>query len=358
VICVRDHASYELLRAIGVRKPVQLTADLVFALDAGSPSPIRTAQPAALVAVARGRRHPRVVVIPRYSLTAAQQSAIALACDHLVDAYGARIIFMPFQTGYLPRFDDLAAIAGIQGGMRQAAASEVFLTEDPRNALACIGSADLVLSARLHGLIFAALGAVPLVALDYEVKVGSFMHEIGQHWASLSLPDLDAGRLPALLDRAWDERAATPPVLRAHVCALRDNAERNFTTAAEVLDRPRAPGLLTASALLLISTTLVNAGNYLFNVLLGRALGPAAFADVSVIVTLMLVLSFLTSAIGQTTRSSPPSTTPMAICGSWRPCVPGSGAPRCWWGRRRWPRSVWALPCCRASSTPPRSGPS
>jgi O-antigen/teichoic acid export membrane protein len=55
--------------------------------------------------------------------------------------------------------------------------------------------------------------------------------------------------------------------------------------------------LLTGGALLFGSATLVNAGNYLFNLLLGRWLGPAAFADLSLIVTLFLVTSFLTAGV-------------------------------------------------------------
>jgi O-antigen/teichoic acid export membrane protein len=56
-------------------------------------------------------------------------------------------------------------------------------------------------------------------------------------------------------------------------------------------------GLLSGGALLFASATLVNAGNYLFNLLLGRWLGPAAFADLSLIVTLFLVTSFLTAGL-------------------------------------------------------------
>lgn len=41
------------------------------------------------------------------------------------------------------------------------------------------------------------------------------------------------------------------------------------------------------------SVLLVNGGNYLYNLLLGRLLGPEAYADAALLVTLLLVLSFL-----------------------------------------------------------------
>ncbi|MCS7056277.1 MAG: ATP-binding protein [Thermoflexales bacterium] len=56
-------------------------------------------------------------------------------------------------------------------------------------------------------------------------------------------------------------------------------------------------GLLRGGAVLFISATLVNAGNYLFNLIMGRWLGPSAFADLSLIVTLFLVTSFLTTSV-------------------------------------------------------------
>lgn len=55
--------------------------------------------------------------------------------------------------------------------------------------------------------------------------------------------------------------------------------------------------LFSGVALLFISATLVNAGNYIFNLFLGRWLGPADFADLSLIVTLFLVTSFLTAGL-------------------------------------------------------------
>lgn len=58
--------------------------------------------------------------------------------------------------------------------------------------------------------------------------------------------------------------------------------------------------LLTGSALFFISTTIVNGGNYLFNLILGRWLGPALFADVSIIITLFLFLTFITAGFQQT----------------------------------------------------------
>jgi len=51
--------------------------------------------------------------------------------------------------------------------------------------------------------------------------------------------------------------------------------------------------LITPEQLFMASAFIVNGGNYLYNLGLGRVLGPSAFADAAILITLMLVLSFI-----------------------------------------------------------------
>lgn len=50
---------------------------------------------------------------------------------------------------------------------------------------------------------------------------------------------------------------------------------------------------ITPEQLFMISVLAVNGGNYLYNLILGRLLGPAQFADAAVLITFLLVLSFI-----------------------------------------------------------------
>ncbi|GAB1855951.1 hypothetical protein MHTCC0001_07860 [Flavobacteriaceae bacterium MHTCC 0001] len=49
---------------------------------------------------------------------------------------------------------------------------------------------------------------------------------------------------------------------------------------------------VTSEQLFMLSVLAVNAGNYLYNLILGRMLGPAVFADAAVLITFLLVMSF------------------------------------------------------------------
>lgn len=50
---------------------------------------------------------------------------------------------------------------------------------------------------------------------------------------------------------------------------------------------------ITPEQFFMISVFIVNGGNYLYNLILGRLLGPKAFSDAAILITLLLVLSFV-----------------------------------------------------------------
>jgi O-antigen/teichoic acid export membrane protein len=56
---------------------------------------------------------------------------------------------------------------------------------------------------------------------------------------------------------------------------------------------PAIPKKLSAEQLFMVTILFVNGGNYLYNLLLGRILGPAAFADAAILITFLLILSFV-----------------------------------------------------------------
>lgn len=50
---------------------------------------------------------------------------------------------------------------------------------------------------------------------------------------------------------------------------------------------------ITTEHLFMISVLFVNGGNYVYNLILGRILGPEKFADAAILITFLLVLSFI-----------------------------------------------------------------
>ena len=50
---------------------------------------------------------------------------------------------------------------------------------------------------------------------------------------------------------------------------------------------------ITPEQFFMLSVLVVNGGNYVYNLILGRVLGPAQFADAAVLITFLLILSFI-----------------------------------------------------------------
>lgn len=69
--------------------------------------------------------------------------------------------------------------------------------------------------------------------------------------------------------------------------------KRNFVA----LLKKESKNLFKGSIIFFVSATIVNLGNYLFNLVLGRWLGPAQFSDLSIIITLLLIVMFFAATM-------------------------------------------------------------
>ena len=77
---------------------------------------------------------------------------------------------------------------------------------------------------RLHFLIFAALGSVPLVGLPYSPKVNSFLEEL--HLEMPPIHFVNAGRLIAYIDHAWDNKSSVVQRIQRYMPHLQQRALR------------------------------------------------------------------------------------------------------------------------------------
>src|SRR5439155_13448131 len=107
---------------------------------------------------------------------AASPEALARICDSVADATGAQIAFVPMQPP-----GDVEISTAVAAAMRRSDAARVVREPLlPREVLGLVGSMDALVAMRLHALIFAAAGGVPMVALSYDPKVTQLMEGLGQ----------------------------------------------------------------------------------------------------------------------------------------------------------------------------------
>jgi polysaccharide pyruvyl transferase CsaB len=165
-LTLRDAGSADLLRHIGVRRKIEVTADPVWALDCTTgdgTAPARSG-PTWCVALRSWPSGTPGEATQRFNDT-------AQAIRDAADAAGARLRFLPMQ----PERDRPLMEAMCAGD------DEIIETGGmhPRRIMAQAGRCDLMIAMRLHALIFAAAQGVPCVALNYDPKVAALAQLIG-----------------------------------------------------------------------------------------------------------------------------------------------------------------------------------
>lgn len=159
-ITVRDPASKVLLQNVGVKTPIQVTADPVWALEAATSSqniPV-THQPVWCVSLRSWPEEEEKTSRKRVAATIAVLRDMAMR-------RGTALRFLPMQA----KVDDvLLASLGVP-------ASEWIATAGihPARIMEQTSHCQLMIAMRLHALIFAAAQGVPCVAINYDPKVAA-----------------------------------------------------------------------------------------------------------------------------------------------------------------------------------------
>lgn len=210
-ITLRDPDSLKELEVLGVTQPkIALSADTTISL-AAAPDDVVDGILASRNIPPRGN-YIGFILRPWPGFEERAKD-IAAAADYVYETYGLTPVFFPIE----PRLD----VAAAQKVISRLTVPYYVLTE-PYTAAQTIGilaRMQVVVSMRLHGLIFSAGQGVPLVGIVYDQKVSSFLSYIGQDLYE-GLSGLTAERLKALIDGAVS-RGKDPLFLSESVEKLR-----------------------------------------------------------------------------------------------------------------------------------------
>jgi polysaccharide pyruvyl transferase CsaB len=223
-ITVRDSASAQLLRSIGVTvPPVEVTADPAFALSPAPQAEIDACRGFDLAG--DGRPRIGVALRPWGANAAAQIEEYADLLRALEDGTGARVVLIPMQQPGDAEFSQ--AVARKCGRSFQVVSNAC----SPAALLGVVGEMDAIVAMRLHALIFAARMAVPPYALSYDPKVDALMQRLDvtdsiSPWTGFSAAACAQSVKTSLADRP--ERSAK---LRECGAALEQLALRNAEIA-------------------------------------------------------------------------------------------------------------------------------
>lgn len=226
-ITLREPDSLEQLRAMGVTEPeILLTADPALTLSRGADADIDAVLERA--GIPAGGRWIGFA-LRRWKGFDQRAELFAQAARYAYEVHGLTPVFISVEKHLDPAACRLAA---------RGLSIPHYFVDDAAGAGALIGvfsRMDVVVSMRLHALIFAAGQGVPLAGVVYDPKVSSFLRYIGQD-QFMDLTDLTADGLKAMIDRCV-ERRAHPEEQRAAVQKLRDLEHGNELMMKKLLDR-------------------------------------------------------------------------------------------------------------------------
>lgn len=102
------------------------------------------------------------------------------------------------------------------------------LDNPPSFAIESLQKAVMLIGARFHSVVFAMQMGIPVIAIEYDFKVGQLMKEVGLEEFSISIEEPD--RLPGLVEKLRSERETICDKIRAYAdcqkaCAVEMIAE-------------------------------------------------------------------------------------------------------------------------------------
>ena len=202
-ITLRDRGSVELLKEIGVQKRLHLTADPALTIR-----PDREAAGWFLTenGLFSGENYALFLLRP-WKMTEEKREAFHRAAAYVWRKYGFTPVFLPMNPHSDPESGEKVA--------ERLEIPHILLPGCGKPEVFCgvVGQMRLVISMRLHGLIFAFGQRIPAVGIAYDPKVSGFMEDTGN--AACVAPEaLDAETICACIDRAMDSPVGNPEPFR------------------------------------------------------------------------------------------------------------------------------------------------
>jgi len=229
-ITVREKSAVKILEEVGLRKIV-VTADPAFllepqllAVDALQKEGL--ADKKRLVGMSLrepGKAAPEIDETNYHEL-------LANAADFIIDRFDAEVVFVPMEY----RTQDVQLSHAVIARMLSPQRATVLKGEySAGQILSLMRNFEFAVGMRLHFLIFAALQAVPFVALPYAQKVSELLENLG-----IDLPPLkkvNSGRLLAYIDHFWDQREILPKRIKENTDLMKERSRENYRILYQIM---------------------------------------------------------------------------------------------------------------------------
>jgi polysaccharide pyruvyl transferase CsaB len=241
-VTVRERSARQVLEDAGVEREILVTADPALLMEP-EPLPDETLKREGLDGDRRlvgfsvrepGAAAPDIDQDSYHAL-------LANAADYIVERLEADVVFVPMERSVLDVQHSHAVVAQMKRPQRATVLKGEYTAGQ---LLSLVGHFEFAVGMRLHFLVFAALQRVPFVALPYAPKVAGFLEALKTDTPPLK--EVNAGRLIAYVDRAWDVRRRIRNRIGQLIPELQERARETNRIALRLLtgehpDEPKTP---------------------------------------------------------------------------------------------------------------------
>ncbi|HEY0071930.1 MAG TPA: polysaccharide pyruvyl transferase family protein [Chloroflexia bacterium] len=255
---VRDEESARMLRMAGVRaEEIVVSADPAFLIEPTvEPRGSSGRDRPTIVFCVRHRLHDNPGLNLRYLLPVSVRHRLKLETRHgieedtkfvravargvrcCVEELGARVVLLPFwaerDDEVLRQVEQEASRLGVPGEKITWAR----VRHTPSDLAAYLSQADLLVSMRLHALVFGAAVGVPALALSYVPKMHALMDLLGaRRWViEVQTQVPSPGEIEMKLRELWTLRQSEGAKLKEAAARLKARAEQDAHTIGRLLD--------------------------------------------------------------------------------------------------------------------------
>lgn len=233
LITVREENTKKRLQELGIRKKIFVTADPAVLL---TPVPKkRTKEIMQQNGLPQDNINPIVGMAIAYepdSRYLIQYDLFAQLADYFVENYRAEILFLP--GNYKPDYD-IVAIERIESRMHNRNKVHILKKEyAPKEILGVVGELSLLVSSRLHFVIFAACRGVPFIGIKRSprvTKIDDFLKSLGGSTAG-AMGELGLDNLKKKTEDVWQKREDFQAHFGSKIETMRHKALINAQMAA------------------------------------------------------------------------------------------------------------------------------
>lgn len=196
IVSVRDKASLDLLKFIGVERDIPLAPDLVWAL------PIEKIN----YTEYNERRKRIALVIRPWFMAKGFEDNLILAIKAVMDPRHYTLVWIPFQNNSIPNrsASDKSFIQQCMGKLELEWHQELIEVDRPERVIDAMSGCDAVVAMRLHAQILAFKLGKPALSVEYDKKMGELSIQVQLDAALRIQPDDDPRVWERALERLCD----------------------------------------------------------------------------------------------------------------------------------------------------------